>query len=153
VDLDNFYCSGEASMDGWQWSTSGRAVDTLEKTVPVNYGKGGVDYDREGGRPRANVAQATPPERQAVTGNLATLDPDYLPGPANEMAIDGPSGGEGAGYIWNGALRAGLTIRNYGVFVDELPVASRPYILEPCKTQSPNPGRNRVRSRTQEPYR
>jgi hypothetical protein len=140
-------------MDGWQWSTSGRAVDTLEKTVPVNYGKGGVDYDREGGRPRANVAQATPPERQAVTGNLATLDPDYLPGPANVMAIDGPSGGEGAGYIWNGALRSGLTIRNYGVFVDELPVASRPHILEPGKTQSPNPGRNRVRSRTQEPYR
>jgi DNA-binding beta-propeller fold protein YncE len=42
VDLDNFYCSGEVSMDGWQWSTSGRSMDTLEKTVPVNYGKGGA---------------------------------------------------------------------------------------------------------------
>jgi DNA-binding beta-propeller fold protein YncE len=137
VNLDNFYCSGEVSMDGWQWSTSGRAVDTLEKTVPVNYGKGGVDYDSEGDDRSVNVAQATPAERQAVTGNLATLDPDYLPGPGNEMAIDGPSGEEGAGYIWNGALRAGLTIRNYGVFVDELPSASQPYILEPGKTNPP----------------
>jgi hypothetical protein len=84
-----------------------------------------------------NVAQKTPEERQAVTGNLKVLDPDYLPGPGNEMAIDGPSGEEGAGYIWNGALRAGLTIRNYGVFVDELPAASKPYILEPGKTNPP----------------
>jgi DNA-binding beta-propeller fold protein YncE len=137
VDLDNFYCSGEVSMDGWQWSTSGRAVDTLEKTVPVNYGKGGVDYDSEGDDRSVNVAQPTPAERQAVTGNLATLDPDYLPGPGNEMAIDGPSGEEGAGYLWNGALRAGLTIRNYGVFVDELPSASNPYILEPGRTTPP----------------
>jgi hypothetical protein len=84
-----------------------------------------------------NVAQTTPAERQAVTGNLKTLDPDYLPGPANEMAIDGPSGEEGAGYLWNGVLRAGLTIRNYGVFVDELPAASHPFILEPGKTNPP----------------
>jgi hypothetical protein len=124
-------------MDGWQWSTSGRAMDTLEKTVPVNYGKGGVDYDSEGDDRSVNVAQKTPAERQAVTGNLATLDPDYLPGPGNEMAIDGPSGEEGAGYLWNAALRAGLTIRDYGMFADELPAASNPYILEPGKTTPP----------------
>jgi len=137
VDLDNFQCSGEVSMDGWQWSTAGRGVDTLEKTVPVNYGKGGVDYDSEGDDRSVNVAQKTPAERQAVTENLITLDPNYLPGPGNEMAIDGPSGEEGAGYIWNAALRAGLTIRNYGVFSDELPSASKPYILEPGYTNPP----------------
>jgi len=139
VDLDNFYVSGEVSMDGWQWSTSARAMDTLQKTVPVNYGKGGSDYDSEGDDRSVNVAQPTPAARQAVTGNLATLDPDYLPGPGNEMAIDGPSGQEGAGYIWNGALRAGLTLRNYGVFVDELPGISNPWILEPGKTNPPTP--------------
>ena len=137
VDLDNFQCSGEVSMDGWQWSTAGRGVDTLEKTVPVNYGKGGVDYDSEGDDRSVNVAQKTPAERQAVTGNLITLDPNYLPGPGNEMAIDGPSGEEGAGYLWNAALRAGLTFRNYGVFSDELPSASHPYILEPGYTNPP----------------
>lgn len=137
VDLDNFQCSGEVSMDGWQWSTAGRGVDTLEKTVPVNYGKGGVDYDSEGDDRSVNVAQETPAERQAVTGNLITLDPNYLPGPGNEMAIDGPSGEEGAGYLWNAALRAGLTFRNYGVFSDELPSASNPYILEPGFTNPP----------------
>jgi len=44
---------------------------------------------------------------------------------------------EGAGYIWNAALRAGLTIRNYGVFSDELPAASKPDILEPEYTNPP----------------
>ena len=138
VDLDNFQCSGEVSMDGWQWSTAGRGVDTLEKTVPVNYGKGGVDYDSEGDDRSINVAQKTPAERQAVTpGKPITLDPNYLPGPGNEMAIDGPSGEEGAGYLWNAALRAELTFRNYGVFSDELPSASNPYILEPGYTNPP----------------
>jgi DNA-binding beta-propeller fold protein YncE len=137
VDLDNFYCSGEVSMDGWQWSTAGRAMDTLQKTVPVNYGKGGVDYDSEGDDRSVNVAQATPAERQAVTGNLITLDPDYLPGPGNEMAIDGPHGEVGAGYLWSNALRAGLTVRDYGMFADRLPSATNPYILEPGMTSPP----------------
>ena len=37
VDLDNFYDSGEVSGDGWNWSTSARAADTIEKTEPINY--------------------------------------------------------------------------------------------------------------------
>jgi YVTN family beta-propeller protein len=137
VDLDNFQCSGEVSMDGWQWSTAGRGMDTLQKTVPVNYGKGGVDYNSEGDDRSVNVAQKTPEERQAVTGNLITLDPNYLPGPGNEMAIDGPSGEEGAGYLWSAAFRAGLAFRDYGMFADELPSASNPYILEPGMTVPP----------------
>jgi len=41
VDLDEFYCSGEVSQDGWQWSTAGRGLDLNEKIVVIHYGKGG----------------------------------------------------------------------------------------------------------------
>jgi len=33
-------------------------------------------------------------------------------------APDGPAGESGAGYIWDEALRAGLTVRNYGFYLD-----------------------------------
>src|SRR5207344_2465322 len=46
--------------------------------------------------------------------------PDLLPGPRNEVELDGPDGEEGAGYIWNTALRAGKSVRNYGFFIDQI---------------------------------
>jgi YVTN family beta-propeller protein len=121
VDLDNFYCSGEVSMDGWQWSTAGRGLDLNEKVVTVNYGKGGGSYDSEGLARDVDVALPTGAERAAanpVYGLQAAHDPDLLPGTANAVAADGPSGEEGAGYIWNAVLRAGRSVRNYGFFED-----------------------------------
>jgi DNA-binding beta-propeller fold protein YncE len=133
VDLDNFYCSAEVSMDGWQWSTSGRNTDTNAKTVPVNYGKGGADYDSEGDDRSDVVALATPAERHALNGNV-TLDPDYLPGSTNEMAIDGPTGVQAAGYLWSNVLAAGLTFRNYGVYADMAPGVGNPFVKYPGQT-------------------
>ena len=121
VDLDNFYCSGEVSMDGWQWSTAGRGMDLNEKVVTVNYGKGGGSYDSEGLSRDINVALPTGAQRAAsdpVYAIQAIHDPDLLPGTANAVAADGPSGEEGAGYIWNAAIRAGRSVRNYGFFMD-----------------------------------
>jgi len=45
-------------------------------------------------------------------------DPNLLPGTANEVAADGPEGEEGLGYIWDAAIRARLSVRNYGFFLD-----------------------------------
>jgi hypothetical protein len=121
VDLDNFYCSGEVSMDGWQWSTAGRGLDLNEKVVTVHYGKGGGSYDSEGDSRGINVALPTGAQRAAanpVYAQAAADDPDLLPGTANAVAADGPSGEEGAGYIWNAVLRAGRSLRNYGFFED-----------------------------------
>ena len=121
VDLDNFYCSGEVSMDGWQWSTASRGLDLNEKVVTVNYGKGGGSYDSEGLTRDVNVAQPTAAQRAAtdpVYALQAIHDPDLLPGTANPVDADGPSGEEGAGFIWNAALRAGKSVRNYGFFMD-----------------------------------
>jgi hypothetical protein len=45
-------------------------------------------------------------------------DPNLLPGSADVAAPDAESGEAGAGYVWDEAIRAGLTVRNYGVFCD-----------------------------------
>src|SRR5215813_3746380 len=129
VDLDNFYCSGEVSMDGWQWSVAGRGLDLNEKVVTVNYGKGGGSYDSEGLSRDANVALPTGAMRAAadpVYAAEAIHDPDLLPGTANEVAADSSEGEEGAGYIWNAALRAGKSVRNYGFWEDLVRYAAPP---------------------------
>lgn len=121
VDLDNFYCSGEISMNGWQWTTAGRGLDLNEKVGPVNYAKRGGSYDSEGTSRRVNVGLATARERvesNPIYAVQAAHDPDLLPGTANEVAADGPEGEQGEGYIWNAALRGRKTVRNYGFFED-----------------------------------
>ena len=50
----------------------------------------------------------------AIKGGAANL----LPGSHNDFATDGPNGLVQTGYIWDSALRAGLTVRNYGFFID-----------------------------------
>ena len=117
VDFDNFYDTGNGSMDGWQWSTAGRALDFEEKSQVINYGKGGSAYDSEGTDRNVNVGISGVAQRQAWQP-LYPNDPNLLPGNANEVAADGPDGEEGLGYIWDAALRSGLSVRNYGFFLD-----------------------------------
>jgi DNA-binding beta-propeller fold protein YncE len=54
-----------------------------------------------------------------VADPLSPDDPNVLPGTANAAAPDGDAGQQGAGFLWDEALRAGLTLRNYGFFIDE----------------------------------
>ena len=54
VLLDNFYCDGEVSADGHEWTMGAYATDYLEKTWPTSYGGRGGEYDGEGLRPIAN---------------------------------------------------------------------------------------------------
>ncbi|MCL5060907.1 MAG: hypothetical protein M1449_10770 [Candidatus Thermoplasmatota archaeon] len=118
VTLDNFHDSGEVSGDGWNWTTAARTSDYTEKTVAVNYGGRGFTYDWEGANRNINVSLPTTAER--VAQNPASPnDPDLLPGTADVAAPD-TAEEAGAGYLWDGALRAGLKIRNYGFFVSNL---------------------------------
>jgi hypothetical protein len=122
VDLDNFYCSGEVSGDGWNWSTSARAADTVEKTVPISYADRGLNYDYEGTNRNVNVGYGTPAERikafSAYDKVPAEIKEKLLLGTSDVSAPDGPGGIEGAGYLWDSALRAGKRVRNYGFFID-----------------------------------
>ena len=54
VLLDNFYCDGEVSADGHNWSLGAYATDYLEKNWPTKYGDRGGTYDAEGTRAIAN---------------------------------------------------------------------------------------------------
>ena len=116
VTLDNTYATAEVSYDGWSWSTAAQAPDVVEKQEPVMYAGRGLSLD--GGTNRSvNVAIPTVEERQEADP-LTPSDPDVLPGQADVSAPDGPEGQPNAGFIWDAALRANLTVRNYGFQVD-----------------------------------
>jgi DNA-binding beta-propeller fold protein YncE len=122
VDLDNFFDSGDVSGDGWPWSTAGRETDFARRSVPFFYShfrpRPDLPYEFEGTNRQINVGWATVEERQNANP-LTPRDPDLLPGTADVAAPDGPEGtGAEKGYLWDAALRGGLTIRNYGCFCD-----------------------------------
>ena len=140
VDLDNFYDSSEVSMDGWPWSTSARAPDVVEKQTPVNYAGRGVSYDSEGTNRNVNVSLPTVAQRVAADPVNPT-DPDLLPGTIDTAAPDSPQGKINQGYIWDAALRQGLSVRNYGFLLDltrySLPAPyGVPELLNPVATNT-----------------
>ena len=120
VTLDNFFDSGEVSGNGWNWTTAARATDNVEKTIAVNYGQRGFTYDYQGYNRNINTGATTPQQRKALNPGMsgAADEEDELPGTADIAAPDGPDDETGAGYLWDSALRAGLTIRNYGFYCD-----------------------------------
>ncbi|MBW4688859.1 MAG: beta-propeller fold lactonase family protein [Komarekiella atlantica HA4396-MV6] len=130
VTFDNFYDSGESSGVGWNWSTYGRTTDYTEKTQSVLYGNAGfsgLTYDYEGTNRNINIVlpQTSSNPSQFNTRVTGVLDPSgqsaILPG---NIDVNAPAGdGELTsniigGYLWDAALRAGKTVRNYGFYVD-----------------------------------
>jgi YVTN family beta-propeller protein len=137
VTLDNFLDTGETSGVGWNWSTAAHATDQIERTQPVNYGKGGFTYDWEGTNRNINVGLATLPERLAADP-LTPQDVDLLPGAVDVAAASAP--GTGTAYLWDAAAAAGLTVRNYGALVDlsRYSLAGTPYAaLFPALDRTP----------------
>jgi YVTN family beta-propeller protein len=130
VTLDNFFASGEVSGDGWPWSTEARESDFGTKVIPMEYANRGDSNDAEGTNHGVNVGLATAAQRNAAYGpqNFYNLfssafpggTANFFPGEGNDFATDGPAGTPAQqGYLWDSALRAGLTVRNYGAFIDE----------------------------------
>ncbi len=146
VTLDNFLASAETSNDGWPWSTSARAPDIIEHQFPVNYAQRGLSLDSEGLNRNVNVAIPTLAQRQAsqplIPGGLLSPNvpdgADLLPGQTDAAAPDGPDDELNTGYLWNNALRAGLTVHSYGFFVDTTcynePSCQIPLIHDPFAT-------------------
>ncbi|HEV2299883.1 MAG TPA: beta-propeller fold lactonase family protein [Candidatus Acidoferrales bacterium] len=137
VDLDNFYCSGDVSAEGWNWSTAARGSQVVENTYPIQYADRGITYDFQGENRNINVGFATLAERRKTEPNVPD-DEDLLPGTADVDAPDGPGGQAGTGYLWDAALRAKLTLRNYGLYVESryekpMGVPVIPLIRDPFK--------------------
>jgi DNA-binding beta-propeller fold protein YncE len=137
VTLDNFRATAEVSYDGWSMSTSARTPDIIEHQYPVNYSQRGLALEGEGLNRSVNVALPTLAQRQASDPLMpgGALSPnvtggeDLLPGQTNADAPDGPNDEINTGYLWNNALRAGLTVRDYGFFID-----TTCYNEPPCQT-------------------
>jgi DNA-binding beta-propeller fold protein YncE len=103
------------------------------------------------------VGLAKQSERETANP-LTPADPDDLPGTANVDAPDSAEGENGTGYLWNAALTAGLSVRNYGFFVDtarynlspENAKYEIPVLLDPSatKTQVAFPANVALKTRT-----
>jgi DNA-binding beta-propeller fold protein YncE len=117
VTLDNLLATSEVSYDGWAWTTGARASDVVEHQYTVNYANRGLSLDFNGFDRNVNVAIPTLAGRLAANP-LTPNDPDVLAGQTDVGAPDGPNNEENTGHLWDAALRAGLTVRNYGFFVD-----------------------------------
>jgi DNA-binding beta-propeller fold protein YncE len=135
VTLDNLSVSAEGSMTGVYWTFAGQTNDLLERTDPLTLAtgfkgeSGGFPY---GSNRNVNIGYPTAKERHAADSKCTPTpgtgracrealasdagDPDILPGSHSVYDVDGPGGEAGTGYLWNGALRAGLPVRSYGVF-------------------------------------
>ncbi len=129
--LDNYYCAGDVSGDGWNWDVQGHANDSTIKNVPVNYGNadGVTPYDWNG-NPR-NIGIALPDKTSGTpsptTVRITTLfDPSgkssIEPGPKDitaSLGADDLDPDALGGYIWDTVLRAGKSVRHYGLYDDE----------------------------------
>ncbi len=129
VTLDDVTDIGDGSMDGWSWSMQGRITDTQGLTQQINYAfvNRGLSYESEGSNRNVPVGLASAKARDHATGGLFTQigntlpggAVNLLPGIANHTAADSPVGKQ-QGYIFNVALAALKTVRNYGWMVSNI---------------------------------
>jgi YVTN family beta-propeller protein len=126
--LDNFLDTAEVSYDGWLWTTSAQAPDIVERQYPIAYAYRGLSLDSEGTNRSVNVSIPTLAGRIAANP-FTPNDPDLLPGQVNAGAPDGPNNEVNTGYLWDTAFRAGLTVRNYGFFVDQARYSTQNYAI------------------------
>jgi DNA-binding beta-propeller fold protein YncE len=128
VTLDNFYTSGDVSADGWNWSMQGRANEYTTRLTPVDYAGNGMPFDWNGTNRNVNTAIPATGGRDPFDARVTTLlDPSgssaILPGSKDIAATVGDGDdapGATGGFIWDAALRAGKSVRHYGMYVDTI---------------------------------
>ena len=111
VLLDNFFDCGEASGDGWPWSTQGQANEAIIKDLPYNYSGRGRNYDYEGSN--NNYPTGGFPANDPYGNPLVGKDSPFFgkAAPAVNDVSEAPGG-----HIWDAAKNSGLSYRNYGWF-------------------------------------
>lgn len=105
VLLDSFFDVGDASMEGWAWSTGALSNEHIVKNQPYNYSSRGSSYDSEGTVNNYPVAGFP----------AGAVDQNNNPLPQLPAIPD--TGGNPAGHIWDTVLAAGSTVRDYGAMI------------------------------------
>ena len=98
------------SGDGWTWSTQAMSNEYTQRNVPYEYSDRGRKFDFEGQTNDYPVGgfPATLPD-----GKPASEDPRFKNGAPAIPDVGAAPGG----HIWDDALAAGITLRNYGFFM------------------------------------
>lgn len=109
VDFDNFYVDGEVTAQGHQWTAGGGPTDYVERTWPGYYSS------------RGRVWDSGIPGTPANTNPWGYLEP--LAGGVNPSKDTGalPVTYPKLGYLFNAALRAGISFMDFGEFLEHDP--------------------------------
>lgn len=129
VTLDNFMDPGDGSTDGWSWLMRSGVTTYEELSQQIEYGGRPFGEVCCGLNNNVPIDLQTTAERDAVTGGLfsgltASLPggtSNAMPGRADVAAKDAPLGYQKS-YIWEVALHAGRTFRNYGLVINVGPI-------------------------------
>ena len=115
----------------------------------LNQGGRGAPYNAEGQNNDVDVGIPTTAQRETaqpaygqITGVFPGGTANFFPGTNNDDAPDGPNGDAQTGYLWDSAIRAGLTVRNYGFFIDlggSYTFTATPYADNAVQAYSTNP--------------
>lgn len=133
VTLDNFRDPGDGSMDGWSWALQGRVTNTETITQQINYAfvSRGLSYESEGSNRNVPVNLPTVADRDAAAGPAGTTNysnasaallggtANLLTGTGNHASADAPYGVQSS-FIYDAALQAGRSVRNYGFRVNNI---------------------------------
>jgi hypothetical protein len=125
ADLDNFYVASQSSGDGWGWTWQGHVNEFSELTESYYFSGQGpssaMDFAPYFGSPRlVNLAQ--PLSERITTVFDPTGHSTVLPGTkdlVSTVGADDDRPDRVGGYIWDTVLRAGLTVRHYGIWDDQ----------------------------------
>jgi YVTN family beta-propeller protein len=127
VTMDNFYCIGETSADGWSWSAQAHANDYNQKASPASYGNGfgTLDVWATDRNIVVGMDDDPPNPNQFNTRITDLLDPtgssNILAGHKDIGSTDGDSdlsANAVGGYLWDEAIRSGKSLRHYGFYTD-----------------------------------
>jgi len=115
--FDRFFVNAEASPDGHNWSTAAFSTDYLDKSYRWDYSDRGRTYDAEGFNRMPNVwpTKNAKPVFPSGAGpeEVAEFFRRYIPYLHGRRDVTEPE----TLYLWDAAVRAGLTYRNYGEFI------------------------------------
>lgn len=125
VLMDNFYCCAEVSADGWNWTTSAMSNEYVSRNAPYNYSGRGRVYDFEG-------------QNNGVPVDLLGLN-DVARSPG--------------GYIWDKAIKHGVSLRNYGFFVSFKSPETRTKEGPETIAKENHPNKKALEGRTNTDYR